>query len=472
MKALTTLALLIIGAFYVQAQNTTVTPKVDERTELLSIVFRLAEADEYMGNYFPRYTKDIDSCFAPFKNHEVVTMAKTLRKTRGVSYDAIMSMAINIEITDSIRLNSKITEQSLDSRWGKKNANKFVGLLNKFYTETSFHTFFTNHSELQKIAEKNFTELLKEVDFTWFEQYYGVKTDGGYNLIISLANSDGNYGPSVEFKNGKKEMYAIIGTWETDSLGAPIYPKEITPTIIHEFNHSYCNPLVEANFDEMESMSDAIYKLVSNKMEEQAYGESKTMAYEILVRASVIKYFESKGADEQEIKHLIHTEKGRGFLWIEELVELLSTYEKNRDKYPSLQAFMPEIIKLQEGLSPKQLKDDYDSQCARIVSSSIANKSKNVNPNTKVLVVRFDRAMNIGHTGLGYGKRGKKHFPEIPKDMKATWNKETKMEWTIPIALKPNTKYSLAFPAEFFKSENFYSLKETYYLDFQTGDAE
>ncbi len=36
----------------------------------------------------------------------------------------------------------------------------------------------------------------------------------------------------------------------------------------------------------------------------------------------------------------------RGFHWTKELSELLGQYEKQRDKYQTLDAFMPEIVKL------------------------------------------------------------------------------------------------------------------------------
>lgn len=469
MKTLTIIALLIVGSFAVNAQESLVTPKVDERTELLSIVFRLAGNPEYSRSFIPSYSKDIDSCFTPFKEHAAILFAKKMRDRNWVSYDAVMSMAINVEITDSIRFRANRLQESLDDRWTKENALKFLVLLNRFYFDSKFHEFFVNHNSLYGTAEKNFTELLKEVDFSWFQKFYGVKMDGEYNLVVSLANGGGNYGPNVKYSSGKQQVYAIIGSWETDSLGQPIYSDDNLPIIIHEYNHSYCNPVVEANADDLKQKGKAFYKIVSDKMRHQAYGEPKTMLYEIMVRACVIKYFEQNGASDKKVKYLVNIEKTNGFLWIGELVKLLSTYENNREKYPTLMAFMPEVVKLQNSLSPKDIKKDYESKCAQIVSFSIKNRSKNVDPKTAQLVVTFDRPMNTGNNGMSYGKQGKKCFPEFPKDVAAKWNEDTQMEWIIPVALKPNTKYSLSFPAQFFMDENSYSLKETYYLDFVTG---
>ena len=39
-----------------------------------------------------------------------------------------------------------------------------------------------------------------------------------------------------------------------------------------------------------------------------------------------------------------------GFVWFPQLVEKLDEYEQNRDKYPTLDDFMPEIVKLQDSI--------------------------------------------------------------------------------------------------------------------------
>ena len=84
-------------------------PQVDERTELLSIVFRLAGAEEYVNDFVPSYSKDIDAWFATYRDHDAVRFARQIRKMRGVSYDAVMSYAICIEIAGSIKFRQGIS---------------------------------------------------------------------------------------------------------------------------------------------------------------------------------------------------------------------------------------------------------------------------------------------------------------------------------------------------------------------------
>ena len=202
---------MVINLLY--SQNELIVPKVDERTELVSTVFRLAGADEYVNNQLAQYTAEIDSSFSELKDHEVVKMAKRIRLLHGISFDAVMSFAINLEISDQIRFNPNISDKSLEKRWKKENAEKFLVLLNQFYIESKFHEFYIKHENLYRTAENNFKEVLKEVDFEWFKHFFGKDNSGNFNLVICLINGGSNYGPKVQFKDGREELYAIIGTW-------------------------------------------------------------------------------------------------------------------------------------------------------------------------------------------------------------------------------------------------------------------
>lgn len=470
MKKIALSFLMFFATLNVYSQGNRLTPIVDERAELLGVVFRLANADEYVNNTLPNYSKEIDAYFANFKNHDVVKFAQQVRAKRGVSYDAVMSMAINIDITDSIRFLPNASIDNLDSRWGVKNAKIFLEFLNRFYRESNFHQFYQNHSELYSIAIDRFNYLLKKMDIPWFDNFYGVKTNGAFNIILSLTNW-GNYGPKITYNDGHENLYAIMGVSEVDSIGNPIFSESVFEIIVHEFSHSFCNPLVDEHYSLLWREARRLYKENSELFNEQAYSDSKTVMYEMLVRACVIKYFQYKNESEKFINRLITYEKGNGFLWIDKLVSWLDIYLENKDKYPTLNSFIPVIARMSKDLSFEQVKRDYDTcKEAKIVSSNIPNGATNVNPSTNFIVVTFNSPMNIGSNGASWGKKGKKYYPKREDNRKAFWNEETKMEWNLPVNLKPNSIYSISFPSEFFVDDNGYPMKETYYLDFKTGN--
>lgn len=446
-----------------------VIPRVEERTELLSIVFRLAGAPEYTNNNIPSYAGEMDAFFKPYKDHAAVKFAVKMGKTRGVSFDAVMSLAVNIEITDSVRLRTGILPQSIDKRWGQENVLQFVGLLNRFYAETKFKDFFTSHRSFYQTAEERFSAYLDKVDFGWFEKFYGIVPKGNFHLVLSIPNGGGNYGVKVKLNGGGEELYAIMGSCMADSAGAPSYQSYVVPTVVHEYNHSFCNPLIDASYPAMKNASEKIFRTVKSTMESQAYAQALTMDYEILVRACVIRYSQRNGPDENSLKAGIAEEMANAFLWIDKLVDLLSDYEKDRNKYPALADFMPRIAGLVNGLSAKQLELDFKASCPKIISVSIKNNSKKVDPDTPEITVTFDRPMSTAYRGLAYGKKGKEYFPELAKGKKSRWNQETHREWSFPVALKPGCTYSLCISSRFFRGENNYPLDKSYYLDFKTA---
>lgn len=61
------------------------------------------------------------------------------------------------------------------------------------------------------------------------------------------------------------------------------------------------------------------------------------------VRACTIRYEQQyRGAEAG--RRAIQYHKKRGFLWIDELSGVLARYEAQRDKYPTLESFVPELV--------------------------------------------------------------------------------------------------------------------------------
>ncbi len=322
------------------------TPKVDERTELLSIVFQLAGAEEYATTRVPEYAADINTYFEPYKDHELIQWIPELREKYGIAFDAVASYSIRLKIENGeISFQDNIDIGDIDFRWEKDIASEFLVKLNKFYTDSNFADFFRQHKALYSIAEKNFNETLDLIDFTWFERYYGTKPEGNFHLVVSLTNGMGNYGPNIEYSTGQRDIYAIIGTWNTDSTGNPIYaPEDYINLIVHEFNHSFCNPLIFEFYPEIENAAIQTYNQDSLTFQRQAYGYPVTVMCEILVRASEVQYMKDTNESQEDINEKIASEQRRGFVWIDKLCNKLDEYEQQRNSYPTLHSYMPEIV--------------------------------------------------------------------------------------------------------------------------------
>lgn len=163
--------LLICAAQQVKAQTDSmlIRPTVDKRVELLSIVFRLTGNPEYSKNDFKLYTDRIESHFSPYKNHELILFVRSLVKTDGVSYDAVMSMAVNLD--DQFNLPEDYG--SLDSRWNRNQVGSFIKLLKKFVKDSRFDAFYHSNENLYKEAVNRFMPIYKNIDIQWYNDFYG-----------------------------------------------------------------------------------------------------------------------------------------------------------------------------------------------------------------------------------------------------------------------------------------------------------
>jgi hypothetical protein len=95
--------------------------QVDPRVELVSLIFRLAGNPEYNQGKVESYISDANERFGKFSEHKVVVLARKLRNTRGVSYDACMSLAVLMtDVNDpALRVPLEPWPESLDKRWNE-----------------------------------------------------------------------------------------------------------------------------------------------------------------------------------------------------------------------------------------------------------------------------------------------------------------------------------------------------------------
>src|SRR5688500_18981571 len=121
----------------VQSDRPPIEVRVDPRVELMSIVFRLAGNPEYnMGNSTSPYSRAVDEHFGPFREHAVVKQAQRLRQGRGISYDAVSSLAVHLEmdktLVPALRAPLEPRPPQLENRWTAADAEGFVALLADF----------------------------------------------------------------------------------------------------------------------------------------------------------------------------------------------------------------------------------------------------------------------------------------------------------------------------------------------------
>ena len=113
------------------------------------------------------------------------------------------------------------------------------------------------------------------------------------------------------------------------------------------------NPLIRNHEAQLARAGQKLFTQVGEQMKSRAYANWKTMMYEALVRAVVIRYFVQHDVSDLAPTAMIEKEKAKGFFWIEQLNDLLAEYENKRDIYPSLASFMPQVVAFYNQLVPQ-----------------------------------------------------------------------------------------------------------------------
>ena len=432
------LAAALASALATQEETTTsIDVRVDRRTELMGIVFRLAGNPEYQQAKLDGYAAAVDEWFGKFAKEPVVARAKKLRQTRGVSYDAPMSLAVHLAEGDDWRLQVPLAPwpDALDSRWTESDVKAFVRELGRFASKTRFDRFMTEHRELYDTACARLRAVIDEhARLGWFDEFFGRRPGARFTLCLGLLNGGANYGPRVRHKDGTEELFSVLGVWLVDDEGLPRFDASVVSTIVHEFCHSYCNPLIDAHLDALRPAGEALWPHVAEGMKAQAYGNWSTMLRESLVRACVVRYeFATMG--DRGRREEIAAQKQREFLWIEELSDLLGDYEADREHFATLEDFMPQVVAAFADY-PAALETEL-ARTPKIASMVPANGQEDVDPATKAIVVTFDRPMLDGAWAVVGGG------PKFPTMTGRPSYDESRTVLTIPVELKPDWSYEL-----------------------------
>ena len=347
MKKIITFILVLLGSFGVKAQDRAVKAYYDERIELMSIICHLAGFQEYNMNVGGDYITDIDNYFADVRNHPAVEMMDSLRRVNGISFDSPMAFAVNLKKAGNsfVLVNDSVAPER---RWKGVDLKMATATISDFYNKSNFANFFERHKPFyEKVCSLFDSNVISKFNQSWYEQFYGVPPTDSFEVILGFTNGGGNYGPSRQLPGGPRDVYAIIG-YALDDKGEPYYvsePEMYLNTLVHEFNHSFVNPLADnpSFAPKMRLAGDAMLSYSRKVMRKNAYSTWQNLVNESIVRAAVIIYLMDNEVPQDKIRQSVIDEMSVGFYWTPDLVKSLQYYAQHRDKYPSIDLYYNEI---------------------------------------------------------------------------------------------------------------------------------
>lgn len=401
---------------------------VDPRVELMSIVFRLAGSPEYNhpSSRSP-YAADVEKHFARFfgdderQCHAVIVMARKLRKERGISFDAVMSLAVHCD--EKMRYPYDRPLERLDHRWRMEDVRAFLALVRHFREASKFDAFFAAHRALYDAAVASHREIAeKSADVGWFDGFFGRKAEAKTVVILGLLNGPMNYGVGVRHPDGRETLTPVLGMYRFDDRGVPQPVPRFVPLLVHEIAHSYVNPIVDRHAALLAEPAAPLFRVKAPQMLKQAYSSWKIMMYESIVRAAVLEHLRQHG---NAVSQQVLDDYRIGFTWSSDLAQLLRTYEADRERFSTFDDFVPAVAAF------------FRREAQKLPPAPKLVEFK-VDAESGTLTLVFDRPMRDRSWSMLLD--GDEPFPEIAGDIR--YDKKRQV-LTVPVWLKPGTRYSL-----------------------------
>lgn len=440
--------------------------KVDERFELTSIVFRLSEAEEYVNNEVLNYVSDIDIYFAKYKKHPLIEYIKYIREKDEVAYNAVSNFANHLKNKNNEFVLSEKDINCLveyDLRWNKETLTQLVKLLNSFYRDSKFSTFYKNNNKLYSEAEVRFEKELKKIHFKWFESFFG-KPLQNVSIYISLCNGRSNYA----LGNG-----ILIGSSQTDMEGIPVFNyDDIAPVIIHELCHNFTNPIFLDMSEELkmklDSASDIIYPYVKNLLEVVAYENAQAIYLEGFNNLFTNMYYRDYPSGFE--KYNISNNENYGFIWMSRAMLFMESFYSNRNLYPTINEFIPELANFLTFTANniEYISEEYKMKFPQI-TSIFPSLNDEIDSSIKEIRINFSHSMNnsFGILNCTDDSYVIPQFTITEESMLNLWSID-KRTLILPVILKEKSLYGFTLPKGIFQAESTHGLKEDFEVRFKT----
>jgi hypothetical protein len=312
----------------------------DPRMELLAVV-------QHFTSWAPgghiksqtTYKEDIDDYFEGFQNHPAMAQVEGLVQI-GFTHDAPVAFMLHHGPPPELEQKYPYSDYLITRAEGEENLTAFADVLRDFARQTDFMRFYRAHQALYDTQASEVISLLQEKDYVQgLEDFYG-DSRASYGVILPPLFA-GGYGITVKTPEGY-DIYGVIGPCSLKDNRVTFACLDYLESIIlHEWSHSFVNPLVDRNLDHFKQSSH-LFDPIEGMMRKQAYPNWRICLYEHIVRACEIHLRDNLYEDFHTEKFLSYQE-GKGFWYITHIDSLLNVYEIRREEYPSFSQFVPMI---------------------------------------------------------------------------------------------------------------------------------
>lgn len=269
-----------------------------------------------------------------------------MRASSGVSYDAPMSLACHLGPLPALeeRVDFATAPERLDARWKLDDTRAFLVALRAFVRDAKVEEFLASQRGFERGAAERLAMAFDGARLRgWCEGFFGKRDGVHFEVRVGLLCGPHNYGVGT-----RDEVTPVIGCWQWDQVqGLPTWPGganggAIEALVVHELCHSYVNPQVDRAWSALEAPSAALLALDEARMRNQAYGTSRIVCYETIVRACVVRFARDRAGAKGE-ERMKASDVSKGFRWVPAVADALAEFEATDAATRDFAAFLPSL---------------------------------------------------------------------------------------------------------------------------------
>ncbi|PIQ20234.1 MAG: DUF4932 domain-containing protein [Cytophagales bacterium CG18_big_fil_WC_8_21_14_2_50_42_9] len=312
---------------------------IDPRIELFHAV-ELAAGIPLVNPIELDYKQKIENHFAPYKSHPVFSFLN-----RNALYGKIFTSIdapiwFLLHLTNDFDWRKDITYSDAQNLY----LDSLRIHLKDLAIKSNYANFFNSNADLYNISL-----YTMRYNFPGFDEknrllkYCGVKNgkDIQFNVIINYLGW-GNFGPRI-FKKQGAEFYAVMAP-EKSAIRVPTFDVvRLYKLLWHEFGHSFANPAVEKIESQFEPLA-YLWEPIKESMKSQAYHSWMSVIKEHITEAIACRLAAEKFGEEYAELNFVRIQKGNRWIYLNPILRALKEYEANRNIYPTLDDFMPQIV--------------------------------------------------------------------------------------------------------------------------------
>lgn len=295
--------------------------------------------------------KKVKSYFSPYKDHAFI---KDFAKYMDSSGDVNSSYMVSLLNYTAVPELKPVYDTSSSPIVKSKTEQEFLSGLRAFYNDTKAEAFFKSNEDSYQTLGKYITDniekssilkLIPQVEsYTGNKEKYYSGKKVVYCTVLSFYRSVGSF---YTLNSGNELNLVSIQMPYKQAYGSNDFSiNNIMDTSIHEYLHNYVNAPVANQMTLINSLTAGKNKAdyISSMYVAKNFAWNR-ISDECFVRAIEARLFKVEFGEARALDDIINPDIKYGFLKLRSVYDKLDEYEKQRQSYPMIDDFMPELLK-------------------------------------------------------------------------------------------------------------------------------